>query len=184
MKGFIIPVVAAIATGLLVVWIPYGHLALPVFIILPLIFVFRYVASAGFRDSESSAAQFNYFLVFWIVIGAYHIRPIGLEKQLQPIREQHITVSEVIELIETNTENMTIECDPVIAGEEISIYTITRVKVTEVLDMIAQKTRSEYSYTVDAGGRSMARGPHINVSITPRDDESASDSEPYLYDGL
>ncbi len=183
MKGFIIPVAAAIIIGVLVVWVPYGHLALPVFIILPILYILRYAFSADFRNSESSAAQFNFFMVFWIVIGAYHIRPVGLEKQLQPIREQHISVGSVIDLIESKTDNMVINCDPELIGKEVSINTITRIKVSELLDIIAQKTNAEYSYTVDSVGRSMAMGPHISVKIVPRDDSADSSAKSFIYDG-
>jgi hypothetical protein len=176
-----------IGVGALVSWSPYGYVILPAFGVLVLIYAARYVVDKKFRESPKSGRQMTFYILFWITIAIFHIRPSGMEMFLKPFNANNVKVRDLIQDWRSKAPNIEIICDPVVASKKISIHTVTKITIAEALDIIDKKAAASHSYTQNAQGRSIARGPRITVKISKSKeapDIGRHHGSPFYYDAF
>lgn len=173
-----------VAVGAVVAWIPYGYVALSAVVVLMIIYAGRYVFDRKFHESPKSAQQFNFYLVFWIVIGIFYIRPSGIDTFLAPVNVDNAKVGGLLKEWGGRAPNVEFSCDPAIAEKRISIHTVTKITVAEALDLIDVKAGASHEYQQDANGRSIALGPRVTVKISTGRGAGGADKrgEPFIYD--
>lgn len=160
-------IIVALCLGAIVAWMPYGYVVLPLFALLPIIYLARWAFDKKYRDSGKSAAHFNFFLAFWAVIMFFHLKTGGLETMLPKMDVEQIEVGNLVEQWQKLSGAPKIECDPEIRDKQISIHTITPISFTEALALINEKTNAAYRYEQNQTGMSIAKGPEIRVEIIP-----------------
>ncbi|HOX27599.1 MAG TPA: hypothetical protein PLQ76_00445 [bacterium] len=161
----IIATLIALAVGFAVAWMPFGYFILAVFALLTALFAIRHLFDAKFRNSDGDGDQFVFFLVYWAVIGFYHIHPTGLDTMLAPMNIEKKSVGEVLRVWDDVLPNVKIECDPDVAKKKVSFHTIRPISVMEALRLIEKKAGADFTYEQNGRGCSMARGPKVSVAV-------------------
>jgi hypothetical protein len=181
MKSVLV-LILGVAIGAAVAWIPYGYAALSAVVVMMAIYGGRYVFDRKFRESPKCAQQFNFYVVFWIVIGIFYIRPSGIDTFLPPVNVNNAKVGDLLEKLGPKAPNVEFVCDPSIAEKKISIHTMTKITIGETLDLIDVKAGAKHEYRQDAHGRSIALGPRMTVKISRGGKGAAGRGEPFIYD--
>lgn len=98
-------------------------------------------------------------------------------------------LSEVLDDLKEMAPNVEINCIKDVLDAPVSINTITPITIDEALGIIDRQLGTKHDYLIQDKGRSIARGPHITVTIRYDANVYGNDGEyhkeaPYHNDGL
>lgn len=186
---YIISLLCGAGFGLIVSWVPYASAVCYFLAVLSVLYVLRTAFSATFRKSHMCPVQFNVLFFAWVVIIIFIFHPTGLHTFLPSMHVENQKVSTLVDKWKSEAPNIEISCSDEILNSTVSINTITRISIDEAMDILDRQLKTTHDVLVKDKGRSIARGPHILITLkhndqSYNDDISRDNREPYLYDGF
>lgn len=186
---YIISLLCGAGFGLLVSWVPYASAVCYFLAVLSVLYVLRTAVSANFRKSHMCPVQFNVLFFSWVVIIIFIFHPTGMHTMLPSMQVENQKVSVLVEKWESEAPNIDISCNEEILNSTVSINTITRISIDEAMTILDRQLKTTHEVLVKDKGRSIARGPHISITLKHNNETNDSgisedNRKPYFYDGF
>lgn len=186
---YIITLLCGAGFGVIVSWVPFASAACSVLAVLTILFLFRSAFSANFRKSHICPVQFNVLFFAWLVIIIFMFHPTGIHTFLPVMSVNNEELSTLLDEWKEKAPNIEINCVDDVLDAKVSINTITPITIDEALTIVDRQLGTKHDYLIQDRGRSIARGPHIKVTIKYDTDIYGSEDgfqheAPYHYDGL